>query len=499
MYEQSSLFRRAALTAAFAALAAVPAWAGTLAVDVWTDRGESAVYQPDDPIQIGIRATDDAFILAYEIDSEGYVHVLFPHLNRAPLVTGGQTVNLPEAEDNEQLVVQGPVGQGYVVAIASRSAFKDLPWYLRPYDEQAEELGYQHTEADDQSGVTAEGRIVGDPFVAMERIRRAVLMSPDDADQFSEAYTSYYVHSAVRYPRYLCYDCHRPGQYAFWDGFDPYYTTCSAFTFHVNAAWYWGPTYWFGFVPRYVYVVSDGCPPLYRPHAIRPWYSSWDGWTTWNGLWGGPLHRYRSQPPAGYVGPDKFAAGQPSRDGRALPPGYMASSHGDWARSRAGSAIRRMPVSQNGRMAWRSAAPGQQSGRQGYVPRGEWGSRGMSRPDRTGSANPDRGQRFDPPREMGRAPRGEWGSSPRIIRMGGDQPSEPPATREGGRSMRAPAGYQSSPWRSAPAQGSDGRGGNSGAPMRSSAGATPMPRASFPGGMGAMGGARMGAGGWGGR
>jgi hypothetical protein len=111
-------------------------------------------------------------------------------------------VNLPEPEDNEQLVVQGPVGQGYVVAIASRSAFKDLPWYLRPYDEQAEELGYQHTEADDQSGVTAEGRIVGDPFVAMERIRRAVLMSPDDADQFSEAYTSYYVHSAVRYPRY---------------------------------------------------------------------------------------------------------------------------------------------------------------------------------------------------------------------------------------------------------------------------------------------------------
>jgi hypothetical protein len=35
--------------------------------------------------------------------------------------------------------------------------------------------------------------------------------------------------------------------------------------------------------------------------------------------------------------------------------------------------------------------------------------------------------------------------------------------------------------------------------MRSSAGATPMPRASFPGSMGAMGGARMGAGGWGGR
>jgi hypothetical protein len=90
MYEHRSLFRRAALTAALVALAAAPAWAGALAVDVWTDRGESAVYQPDDPIQIGIRATDDAFILAYEIDSEGYVHVLFPHLNRAPLVTAAR-------------------------------------------------------------------------------------------------------------------------------------------------------------------------------------------------------------------------------------------------------------------------------------------------------------------------------------------------------------------------------------------------------------------------
>jgi hypothetical protein len=126
----------------------------------------------------------------------------------------------------------------------------------------------------------------------------------------------------------------------------------------------------------------------------------------------------------------------------------------------------------------------------------------MSRPDRTGSANPDRGQRSDTPREMGRAPRGEWGSSPRIIRMGGDQPSQAPATREGGRSMRAPAGYQSSPWRSAPAQGGsgDGRGGNSGAPMRGSIGAQQMPRSSMPmGSAGGVGGARMGGGGWGGR
>ena len=42
--------------------------------------------------------------------------------------------------------------------------------------------------------MTAEGRIVGDPFVAMERIRRRVLSDPDNDEAFATAYTSYYIH-----------------------------------------------------------------------------------------------------------------------------------------------------------------------------------------------------------------------------------------------------------------------------------------------------------------
>src|SRR5262245_28960827 len=48
-------------------------------VDLWLDRGQEAVYEPGDPIQIGVRASDDAYVLVYEIDAEGYLHLLFPH------------------------------------------------------------------------------------------------------------------------------------------------------------------------------------------------------------------------------------------------------------------------------------------------------------------------------------------------------------------------------------------------------------------------------------
>src|SRR4029077_4436977 len=107
-------------------------------------------------------------------------------------------------------VVEGPVGEGYVVAIASDEPFRQLPWYLRPRDARAEEMGYT---ADDrvEDGVTPDGKIVGDPFVAMERLRRQVLAAPSDTRSFATTYTSYYVHHAVQYPRYLCNDCHRPG------------------------------------------------------------------------------------------------------------------------------------------------------------------------------------------------------------------------------------------------------------------------------------------------
>ena len=329
-----------------AATAVVPAvaFAAGLSVNVWTERGSDAIYEPGDRVAIRARSSEDANLLVYDIDAEGYVHVLFPYRQRSGYVEGRQTFLIPDAGSSDELVVRGPVGQGYIVAIASRSPFMDLPSFLRPYDPQAEGVGYvggAEGEEGDDDFVTRDGRIVGDPFVAIERIRRRVLSHPEDRDDFATAYVSYYVHDRVRYPRYVCNDCHRPGRWAWWDGFDPYYASCSVVDFRVNYGWAWGSPYWFSAMPYYVYIVRPTCPPYYRSW-MGTRYSSWDGWGRWNRLWGSHLVRYKpSSPPSGYIPPSKYKWDRRWQDGRPAPPGFITAAD---ARDR--GRAQRMPLSE---------------------------------------------------------------------------------------------------------------------------------------------------------
>src|SRR5258706_6033714 len=101
-------------------LAPAPGLARGLGIELWTDRGSDAVYQPGDVIQIKTRANDDAYLLVYEIDSEGYVRVLYPFQGSNGFVEGRTTYHVPPDNSGVDLVVEQPTGQGYLVAIASR-------------------------------------------------------------------------------------------------------------------------------------------------------------------------------------------------------------------------------------------------------------------------------------------------------------------------------------------------------------------------------------------
>src|SRR4030095_7960630 len=173
-------------------LGAGPA-AAALGVELWTDKGSDAVYEPGDLLEVNVRSTDDSYLIVYEIDAEGAVNLLYPYRGSTGLVEGKRTYVLPPENSQVDLVVQESLGQCFLVAIASNDPFLDLPWYLRPYDAQADEMGYEGQPNEEENN-TSEGQVVGDPYVAMERIRRRGLAHPDDAASFGTAYTTYYVH-----------------------------------------------------------------------------------------------------------------------------------------------------------------------------------------------------------------------------------------------------------------------------------------------------------------
>lgn len=313
MRRNSSILARSILAAVvLLALGVAPAAARRLDVEVWTDRGNDAVYQPGEAMRVKVRTTEDAYLLVYEIDSEGSLHLLYPWKRGLGRIEARNTLRLPEERSDYQLVIEDKTGQGFIVAVASDRPFRDLPWFLRPFDPQAASVGYEgapEEAAIEDEGIDEDGRIVGDPYVAMERIRRRVVAESADMQGLASDYSTYYVHEQVRYPRYICNDCHRPNRWAWWDGFDPYYTRCSVVDFRVNWSWCWGPQLWTAYVPYYYYVVRSDCPPRYSPYADdRTRLSSWDGWNRINTLWGGNLRRYKDGPspapaPVGYTPP----------------------------------------------------------------------------------------------------------------------------------------------------------------------------------------------------
>ena len=271
----------------------------------------------------------------------------------------------------------------------------------------------------------------------MERIRRRVVADPNDIDDFGTAYTTYYVHERVRYPRYLCYDCHRPNYWAWWDGFDPYYTHCSVFDFRVNWSWAWGPAYWCGSIPYYVYTVRYDCPPHYRDYG-GAWYSAWDGWGRWCNLWG-PLKRYKSPAPVDYIPPDRYREAH-WRD-RGGPPGFLTSrvTRGNGARVSLPIGHNRPARGENEGTGTRTRNSGLRLQKPGVSPD----------PVRQANGDPDalrpRGETERPrpagaPREEGgvRVDRNRRESAAPVQRPRGEQPQSPRYTPRGERNAPPP-------------------------------------------------------------
>ena len=217
-------------------------------------------------------------------------------------VEGRRTLQPARGVEDVELVVEGPVGEGYIVAHRlprSRSPTAVVPAPVRPAGRGA---GLLRAPDEKATRTRTSPRTAASSAIRSSRWSASAAGSstdPDDRETFATAYTSYYVHEPVRYPRYLCYDCHRPGQWAWWDGFDPYYTTCSVVRLPRQLGLVLGPELLVRLRALLLLRLPPRLPaalPAVRRHrgrlvlvvgrlgALEP-------------LWGGPLRRYKSPPP----------------------------------------------------------------------------------------------------------------------------------------------------------------------------------------------------------
>jgi hypothetical protein len=245
----------------------VAAGRGRLSVDVWINKEEGGVFHSGEKMQVYFRASRNAYVLLYNIDTEGYIHLIYPFRPGDPVhVQGGETYRVPSRHDPYDLVAEGPEGVEYVVALASPTPFQDLPWFLAP-ELSAESRDRGDVDADDD---LENGVIVGDPFVGMERLNRR-LVPPGQEDEVATADTYFYIERRVEYPRYVCADCHHR---TYW--FDPYVDVCSVIEIRIDATWARYVPLRVGTArPRYYYQVRSAAPSRYRAWKER--WSSLDG------------------------------------------------------------------------------------------------------------------------------------------------------------------------------------------------------------------------------
>ncbi|MCK4908469.1 MAG: DUF4384 domain-containing protein [Planctomycetes bacterium] len=107
-------------------------------IEVWADKGESAVYQKDEIIKFHFRADKDAYIYLYHMDAAGQVKMLFPNrFNQDNRIKANRVYTIPDETMNFDLKITPPFGAEMLKALASlqplknidvttRAAFKDI-------------------------------------------------------------------------------------------------------------------------------------------------------------------------------------------------------------------------------------------------------------------------------------------------------------------------------------------------------------------------------------
>lgn len=141
-----------------------------LDIEVWVDRGEGATYYPGEKINVYFKASRDCYVVLYDINTKGYVSLLYPY-DRSDdhYVEGGRTYRIPDRLDNYDLTVDGPEGTEYIQAVASFDpiALPNFPGLSEEYDNDEEIYAYRLDEEDPFEFMeTINGEIVSNDYAS---------------------------------------------------------------------------------------------------------------------------------------------------------------------------------------------------------------------------------------------------------------------------------------------------------------------------------------------
>ncbi len=223
-----------------------------LDIDVWIDKGEGSTYYPGDDIRIYFRASRDCYVVVYNLDTRGYVNVLYPYSSEDDrYVEGGRVYGIPGRYDDYSLTVDGPSGVEYIQAVASYEPLS-LPHWSDYYREGTEPADVRTLRMDEDE----------DPYVFMEWVNHQISPSPDYVTDVTNLY--------VRYPHPRWY--YHPDLYQYY----PY-----SFPYDLGSVYFWAP---YG-VEVYIDGIFYGIAPITIPaiivgrHYVTYYYN---GCRVWN-------------------------------------------------------------------------------------------------------------------------------------------------------------------------------------------------------------------------
>ncbi len=193
-------------------------------VEVWTNRGDDP-YHTGQRARVFLLADGDAYVTIFRVDTDGRVRVLFP---REPwedgFVRGGRQFEI-QGRDQDAFAIDDYPGVGYVFGVAAADPFNYGPIMT------GDHWDYR---------AIADGRVRGDPYVALTDLAQRIVAENDDWDY---DIAPYYVERHYDYPRFLCYDCHSYASYRYWN---PYSYSCVRFRIVVFDDPYYYPYRYYG-------------------------------------------------------------------------------------------------------------------------------------------------------------------------------------------------------------------------------------------------------------